>query len=257
VVSMKTIFFLLLTVALSGTVQAQVRVVEVATQKTVSLIFPLPVRHIDLGSSAIGARVAGPTGRVIFIKGMQPQFAETNLTVITDGDDVYSFSVRYAEEISMYNIVVPSKRPTVQAYAAGILDNGSTNACMRKTKEGITTVLQGIYSKDSVMFFHFHLSNETSLPYEVSAIRFMAINRKRGRRAAKQQVDLLPIAFIGNYKVIPVHGTSSFAVALPKFSITRRKQLQVEILEHSGERLLQLHVPASKMAQATVLPEIQ
>lgn len=72
---------------------------EVTFEKTIHLIFPAPVRYVDLGSSNIIAGQAEDAENVLRVKAAVRDFeTETNLSVICDDGSYYSFNVKYAEE---------------------------------------------------------------------------------------------------------------------------------------------------------------
>ncbi len=70
---------------------------EVAFDKTVHLIFPAPVRYVDLGSSNIIAGKADDAENVLRVKAAVREFeTETNLSVICEDGSFYSYNVKYA-----------------------------------------------------------------------------------------------------------------------------------------------------------------
>ncbi len=70
---------------------------DLAYNKTVSVVFPAAVRSVDLGSRSIMADKAADVENVLKVKAAQIGFNETNFTVMTADGKFYSFVVNYNE----------------------------------------------------------------------------------------------------------------------------------------------------------------
>src|SRR5690606_880089 len=69
---------------------------EVTYNKTTHLLFPSPIRYVDLGSDYLTAGKAEDLGNVLRIKAAVKDFeTETNFSVITKDGRFYSFDVIY------------------------------------------------------------------------------------------------------------------------------------------------------------------
>ena len=78
---------------------------EVTFDKTTHLIFPAPIRYVDLGSQNIIAGKAEDAENVLRIKAAVQDFeTETNLSVICEDGSFYAFNVKYATEPEKLNI---------------------------------------------------------------------------------------------------------------------------------------------------------
>lgn len=72
---------------------------EVTFSKTVHVIFPAPIRYVDLGSADLLAAKADGTENVLRVKAALRDFSrESNLSVITEDGAYYTFNVKYADE---------------------------------------------------------------------------------------------------------------------------------------------------------------
>lgn len=72
---------------------------EITYDKTVHVIFPAPVRYVDLGSPNLIAGKADGAENVIRVKATTRHFRqETNMSVITEDGNFYTFNVKYADE---------------------------------------------------------------------------------------------------------------------------------------------------------------
>lgn len=66
---------------------------EVTFNKTVHVIFPAPIRYVDLGSADLLAAKADGTENVLRVKAALRDFSrESNLSVITEDGSYYTFS---------------------------------------------------------------------------------------------------------------------------------------------------------------------
>ena len=78
---------------------------EVTYDKTVHVIFPAEVRYVDLGSPDLIAGKADGAENVIRVKATVRDFPnETNMSVITEDGNFYTFNVKYAAEPLLLNV---------------------------------------------------------------------------------------------------------------------------------------------------------
>lgn len=78
---------------------------EIAYDKTVHVIFPAPVKYVDLGSTNLIAGKADGAENVIRVKATTRNFREeTNMSVITEDGNFYTFNVKYADEPLLLNV---------------------------------------------------------------------------------------------------------------------------------------------------------
>ena len=78
---------------------------EVTYDKTVHVIFPAEVRYVDLGSPDLIAGKADGAENVIRVKATVRNFTnETNMSVITEDGNFYTFNVKYAAEPLLLNV---------------------------------------------------------------------------------------------------------------------------------------------------------
>ena len=78
---------------------------EITYDKTVHVIFPSPIKYVDLGSTNLIAGKADAAENVIRVKAAKKYFRdETNMSVITEDGNFYTFNVRYADEPLLLNV---------------------------------------------------------------------------------------------------------------------------------------------------------
>ena len=78
---------------------------EITYDKTVHVIFPSPIKYVDLGSTNLIAGKADGAENVIRVKAARKHFRnETNMSVITEDGNFYTFNVKYADEPLLLNV---------------------------------------------------------------------------------------------------------------------------------------------------------
>jgi hypothetical protein len=230
---------------------------NISTEKTTTLIFPLAIKHVDMGSRNILAQQVAGAENILLIKAASKAFEETNLSVVTADGSVYSFTVNFdaAPQLSIYHL--PALTTTTESYSKGILDNGRTVHGIKDNKWGISSIVKGIYIKGNTSFYHLELNNNSSIDYDIDQLRFYIRDKKRSKRTASQETEILPFQKVGNSSRVCAHSQAVIVVALPKFTIPDAKYLAIEIMEKSGGRYLQMKVSNNKIVKAIMLPDYQ
>ena len=159
---------------------------EVTYDKTVHVIFPSAVKYVDLGSPNLIAGKADGAENVIRVKSTVKTFRdETNMSVITDNGNFYTFNVRYADEPLLLNVEMVDfihdgstvNRPN-NALDIYLTELGSEspklvniiNKSIHKNNDreikhigckrfGIQHLLKGIYTHNGLLYFHMELKN--------------------------------------------------------------------------------------------------
>lgn len=237
---------------------AQPASICLTTTKTSSLVFPLPIQHVDRGSSAILAEQVGERGNILLVKAGQAGFAETNLSVITADGSLYTFAVcyePYPKELSFALPLHSSGSPSI--YARMLLDNAPLLRHTGKEKWDVRAAVTGIYVREDALYFQMHLENKSSLDYDVDYLRFAIRDMRTSKRTAVQENELQPLQIAGNHNRVKANSRTSFVVVLPRFTIPDRKFLAVEFREKNGGRSFQLHVGNKQIVHAAALPDLQ
>jgi hypothetical protein len=103
---------------------------QVTYSKTSHVIFPSPIRYVDLGSELLVANKAEPIENVLRIKSAVRDFEEeTNFSVITEDGKFYSFDASYSSypEILSYDLV-KLQRDIERQYATDVLFEDLNNS---------------------------------------------------------------------------------------------------------------------------------
>ena len=69
---------------------SQASSVCISAVKTISLVFPFPVTHVDRGSKDILVQQVKEAANILLVKAAARDIPETNLSVVTDEGSIYS-----------------------------------------------------------------------------------------------------------------------------------------------------------------------
>lgn len=257
---------------------------EITYDKTVHVIFPSPVRYVDLGSTDLIAGKADGAENVIRVKATTKNFRqETNMSVITEDGNFYSFNVKYADEPLLLNVemcdfihdgeTVNRPNNAMEIYLTE-LDNESprlVRLIMKSVYErdkrrirhigckrfGVQFLLKGLYSHGGLLYFHTQIKNTSHVPFDVDFVTFKIADKKLVKRTAMQEQVVYPLRAY-NY-VTRVDGKKSECTvfALPKFTIPDGKKLVVEMYEKQGGRHQTFELENEDLVQAETLNELR
>ena len=257
---------------------------EITYDKTVHVIFPAPVRYVDLGSPNLIAGKADGAENVIRVKATTRHFRqETNMSVITEDGNFYTFNVKYADEPLLLNVEMCDfihdgesvNRPNnaMEIYLTE-LDNESprlVRLIMKSVHEndkrrirhigskrfGVQFLLKGMYTHSDLLYFHTQVKNTSHVPFDVDFITFKIVDKKVVKRTAMQEQVIYPLRAY-NY-VTRVNGRNSECTvfALPKFTIPDDKKLVVEMFEKQGGRHQRFEVVNEDLVRAETVNELK
>ena len=257
---------------------------EITYDKTIHVIFPAPVRYVDLGSPNLIAGKADGAENVIRVKATTRHFRqETNMSVITEDGNFYTFNVKYADEPLLLNVEMCDfihdgesvNRPNnaMEIYLTE-LDNESprlVRLIMKSVHEndkrrirhigskrfGVQFLLKGMYTHSDLLYFHTQVKNPSHVPFDVDFITFKIVDKKVVKRTAMQEQVIYPLRAY-NY-VTRVNGRDSECTvfALPKFTIPDDKKLRVEMLEKQGGRHQRFEVVNEDLVRAETVNELK
>ena len=233
------------------------RLLQVATDKTSSLIFPFPILHVDRGTKDILVQEVKETNNILLLKAGCKNFIATNLSVLTNDGSFYSFIVSYDSlPVNLVYRVSPQLKASIETRANSIIDNKPFLHGLKDKSWSMQTKVSGIYVHDDIIYYQLSLSNQSPLDYDIDFIRFYIRDKLQSKRTASQEIELKPIHIAGNIKQVKAGVGSTIVVALEKFTVPDAKLLAIEIAERNGGRHLQLKVNNRKIIKARVLPDL-
>lgn len=237
---------------------AQTASLKIATDKTTSLIFPFPVRHVDRGTKDLLVEPVKEAGNILLVKAASQKFPETNLSVVTEDGSVYSFRVSYEANPSAFVLHVPVQNETTPAtYANDIADNPRTMHGIKNSKWDMNAKVIGIYIKGNVIYYQLRLENKSNIDYGIDFLRFYIRDKKKAKRTANQENELKPLYEAGNISQVKAGSSNTIVAALKKFTIPDAKYFAIQIIEKNGGRHLLLKVNNNKIIKAIPLPDLK
>ena len=253
---MKQFVSLICTFCIMVSAYCQTSALPITTDKTISLVFPFPILHVDRGTKDILAQQVREADNILLVKAASSEFPESNLSVITNDGSIYSFVVNYEENpgVLIYNLPI-NKKASISGYAKGILDNPPIQIGMSAKKWGMISKIAGIYIKDDVIYFQLKLDNLSPIDYTFDVLRFYIKDKKKQKRTAVQEIELKPLYSIGSTKEVKAHSRAMIVVAFDKFTIPDAKYMGVQMLEKNGGRNLLIKVNNRKIIKAKILPD--
>ncbi|MEO7988612.1 MAG: conjugative transposon protein TraN [Chryseolinea sp.] len=248
------------------------KTVEVAFNKTSSIIFNSTITSVDRGSRDVLAQKAKGVNNVLQLKAGRINFKETNLTVITGDGKLHHFMVNYAEHPKSFTIQVNetgiSERTDVpllfqseltssemERYAESILDFSKRGTVKKTSHYGMKLSLQGIYIQGNVMFYHMRIANRSNIPFHSDMLRFFVKDKQNVKRTASQEISTIPLFVYGSSDEVKGTSAQDVIVALEKFTIPDAKVLAIELLEKKGGRHLKLMIKNRAIIRAQTVPE--
>ncbi len=240
--------------------------------KTTNLVFPYAIKIVDKGSKDILVQKAKGVENILQIKAAKTNFQETNLTVITADDKLYSFILNYTNNPTVLNIQFASIKEVqtnsfssatfaneakIQEDAKNVVKANKNIKGVKDKKFGIKIQLDGLYINDGVMYYRIHLQNQSNINYDIEQLRFFIRDQKKSKRTAIQELEVQPLHIYGNTSVIEGKSQHVFVFVVSKFTIPDRKYLTIQLMEKNGGRNLQLKIDNRKIVQAKPISHLQ
>jgi conjugative transposon TraN protein len=252
---------------------------QVTYNKTSHLLFPSPIRYVDLGSDLLVANKAEPVGNVLRIKSAVRDFEEeTNFSVITEDGKFYSFDVFYSSypDALSYDLL-KMQRSNERQYIADVLFEdlrGSSSsltelilenlyAKSRRTIKHITSRSYGIqfsvralHVNDSKFFFTLEVKNSSNVAYDIDLVNFKIIDKKNLKRTVVQDKLLEPVRI--HFPVMTaIHHSDILGIyLLNQFTLLKDQVLEIEILEKNGGRHQKVQLENTDLIHARLISSL-
>ena len=257
---------------------------EITYDKTVHVIFPSPIKYVDLGSTNLIAGKADGAENVIRVKAARKQFRnETNMSVITEDGNFYTFNVKYADEPLLLNVEMcdfihdgetvnrPNNAMEIYLQELGSESPRLVRLIMKSVHKqdkrrikhigckrfGVRFLLKGLYAHGDLLYFHTEVRNATHVPFDVDFVTFKIVDKKIVRRTAMQEQVIYPLRAFNYVTRVEGKKDERTVFALPKFTIPDDKKLVVEMYEKQGGRHQIFEVDNEDLVRAETINELQ
>lgn len=257
---------------------------EVTFEKTVHIIFPAPIRYVDLGSSNIIAGKAGSSENILRVKATVRQFeSETNMAVITEEGSYYTFNIKYADEPEKLNIEmkdfmhdgIATNRPnnSMEIYLKELgsesprlvylINRAIYNSDKRLVKHigskrfGVQYLLKGIYSHNNQLYLHTSIKNSSNVAFDIDFVRMKIVDRKVAKRTAIQETVIYPLRAYNFISSVGGNSTERTVFTIDKVTIPNDKQLVIELFEKNGGRNQSFVIENEDLLRAEEINELK
>ena len=257
---------------------------EITYDKTVHVIFPSPIKYVDLGSTNLIAGKADGAENVIRVKAARKHFRnETNMSVITEDGNFHTFNVKYADEPLLLNVEMcdfihdgetvnrPNNAMEIYLQELGSESPRLVRLIMKSVHKqdkrrikhigckrfGVRFLLKGLYAHGDLLYFHTEVRNATHVPFDVDFVTFKIVDKKIVRRTAMQEQVIYPLRAFNYVTRVEGKKDERTVFALPKFTIPDDKKLVVEMYEKQGGRHQIFEVDNEDLVRAETINELQ
>ena len=257
---------------------------EITYDKTVHVIFPSPIKYVDLGSTNLIAGKTDGAENVIRVKAARKHFRnETNMSVITEDGNFYTFNVKYADEPLLLNVEMcdfihdgetvnrPNNAMEIYLQELGSESPRLVRLIMKSVHKqdkrrikhigckrfGVRFLLKGLYAHGDLLYFHTEVRNATHVPFDVDFVTFKIVDKKIVRRTAMQEQVIYPLRAFNYVTRVEGKKDERTVFALPKFTIPDDKKLVVEMYEKQGGRHQIFEVDNEDLVRAETINELQ
>jgi hypothetical protein len=229
-------------------------------QKNVVLFFPNPIRQGITGTNHFVFTFNREKEQYFGLLQATPG-VESNLLTITDDGVVYSYILKYKEELKKLNYFISEKesignekpqeiiqKPVIkpiddqennitnfQKFSEHLL-NSKMEHIATKQKKGIKLRLQKIFYNASEVYLVFEIKNKSKINFDVDYMNIYIINGNKRRKASYQSTLQRPVYKYKFSKFITIGKSEQFVYVLPKFVLGDNEKLQIELQEMKGSR---------------------
>lgn len=186
---------------------------------------------------------------------------ESNLLVVTEDGQVYSYILKYAETLPKLNYFIPEtesigreipikaipepSQKTVDSLARRLkyferfgdyLVKSKFNTLKTKRKSGIKLQLQKIAYHGAETYLVMEITNTSGIAFEIDFLNVYRVSGNKKRKSSYQQLLMEPVH---TYKMpTKVRNSQSFrfVYVLPKFVLGKKEKLMLELQELRGNR---------------------
>jgi len=236
-------------------------------QKNVALFFPEPIRQGITGSDNFVFTFNREKEQYFGLLQATPG-NESNLLVINRNGSIFSYIVRYKEDLSKLNYFIPrshsigNEKPTTKTlFSSEQLvsktsnrDNYYERACLyllkqkqkiralSESKYGVILSIENIVFDKEELYLVIRIENASSLDYDLNFLNLFVETRKKGKKKSLQSIGQEPIFKFELPEKVREKEIKKLVYVVPKFSISKERQLILELNEKNGERDLKLKV---------------
>ena len=232
-------------------------------QKNVALFFPEPIRQGITGSDNFIFTYNRDKEQYFGLLQATPG-KESNLLVINRNGAIFSYIVRYKEQLSKLNYFITTsssignEKPSSNLPIVGKEVNSVSKsdyylrACnylvqrkqsfknLQKRNEGIELSIKNIVFDKEELYFVLQIKNTSTLDYDLNFLEISIQTKQKGKKKSLQRIYQKPLFVYNRPTKIAENETVRMVYVLPKFSLSNDRRVVIELKENNGERNLEL-----------------
>ena len=251
-----------------GLNQEEYKNLQIGYSKTTSIVFPYAIKSIDKGSPDVLMQKAKGVENILLVKAAKENFNQTNLTVVTADNRLYVFVLNYNESCPDLNIKADNtavvsgnilfsmendNQKKIEQYAGLALSKKKKLEGLKRSRFEMKLDVTGIFIHQDVLYFRLLLGNNSKINYEIDQLRFFIRDRKKSKRTASQEIEVIPLYSTSASSVIPDKSEVNIVYAVSKFTIPEKKYLTIQLIEKNGGRHIEIDVKNNDLINLDVL----
>ena len=248
--------------------QEEFKNLQIGYSKTTSIVFPYAIKSIDKGSPDVLMQKAKGVENILLVKAAKENFNQTNLTVVTADNRLYVFVLNYNESCPDLNIKADNtavvsgnilfsmendNQKKIEQYAGLALSKKKKLEGLKLSRFEMKLDVTGIFIHQDVLYFRLLLGNNSKINYEIDQLRFFIRDRKKSKRTASQEIEVMPLYTTSASSVIPDKSEVNIVYAVSKFTIPEKKYLTIQLIEKNGGRHIEIDVKNNDLINLDVL----
>lgn len=225
--------------------------VLVCYDKTVNILFPYAIVSEDHGSDGVIVQQRKGADHILQVKANRKKFTPTSLSVVTSDGRLYSFLVRYADDVYTMNYVMDVRQAVAVTELfhnerkleeeAAMITGAASNIHRRAKDDFSILTLRGLYISRNGLWLKTAFTNYTTVPFPVGFIKFFVRDRRRVKNAAVQEREVVPI-----FQQVPgaftAQSNNRLLFAFDPFELNAHQQLIMQVGERNGNRFIQMRI---------------
>ncbi len=250
--------------------------VYVSTEMTTYLIFPTPIKLLDLGSKNYAGRIEQ---NKLLLKPVRGQVAPSAMMIETEDGQIYLHYIGYKQQPKRIfwdyrttmagnpgnsgngiagsgNVSSGNKADDIYSGKLAYLKKQKRRKLFYKKENNIALRISALAVDNTATYMLLQVDNKSSIPYKLEYVSF-AYQEKRKRKArrkvAGEENQVLPMLSQTTDMVKPL-SSSELAYAFPLFANTLKGKLEIIVRETDGNRVVRAYVPAKVLAKTLYIP---
>lgn len=271
---MKKIICILFLGLLSNSMNAQLDTLLANASHNLALFFPSPIRQAVTGAGNFTFSYNREEAQYFGLLQANPG-TDSNLLVLTQDGQAYSYALKYRSEISRTHRFItmgesigtetPQKETEPRDVPEELhkvmeQDNPhrnrmeyfkkfsayhsehNKNSLKSKRKDGMILRLKDLVYDRTEVYAVMEIENRSKIDLELDYLEIFKVNGNKRRKSSYQKVAMLPIYEHKFPRMVKVGENKMFVYVLPKFTLGDAEKLLFSFREKWGSRMLELHI---------------